>query len=113
MLVEQAKIKQPPSAWLARVIDSSTPDAVRALLEDHPQVTTIVLGFVPGSADDEANLEAALLIRDAGLATHVPADGQVASGGADFYWFTLEAAPAESIHWMTSIELDRYGIATE
>lgn len=30
-----------------------------------------------------------------------------------FYWFTLEAAPAEDIHWMTMAELKRFGVATE
>lgn len=32
---------------------------------------------------------------------------------SDFYWFTLEAAPAESIHWMTEEELFQYHITTE
>jgi Ca2+-binding EF-hand superfamily protein len=27
----------------------------------------------------------------------------------DFYWFTLEAAPADGIHWMTAEELEEYG----
>lgn len=29
-----------------------------------------------------------------------------------FYWRTLEAAPAEDIHWMTAREIDTYNIAT-
>ncbi len=29
----------------------------------------------------------------------------------DFYWFTLDAAPAEGIHWMTPDELERYGVS--
>ncbi len=146
-------------------IGPSTPDDVRALLEDHPNVSTIVLADVPGSIDDEANLEASRLVRSAGLATHVPSDGVIASGGVDFflsgvvrtwdagamfgvhswtdgetegadlpdddeghdlfldyydemnidpdfYWFTLDAAPAADIHYMTDDELDRYGFAT-
>ena len=156
-----------PRAYMIGVIDSSTPDAVEDLLEDHPQATTIVLVNVPGSADDEANLEAARMVRAEGLATHVPADGEIASGGVDFflagqtrtyddgarfgvhswgtgdpgfnatdldeddpehdryldyydelgidsefYWFTIEAAPPEDIHWMTSAELAEYGFAT-
>ena len=27
-----------------------------------------------------------------------------------FYWFTLRAAPADSIHWMTEDEIDWYGL---
>ena len=30
----------------------------------------------------------------------------------DFYWFTLEAAPAEDMHWMTAGEADRFGLTT-
>lgn len=29
-----------------------------------------------------------------------------------FYWFTLEAAPASGIHWMTSAEANQYGMTT-
>ena len=30
-----------------------------------------------------------------------------------FYWFTLNAAPPEGIHWMTATEMRTYGIYTE
>ena len=29
----------------------------------------------------------------------------------DFYYFTIYAAPADGIHWMTQAELDKYGFA--
>ncbi|WP_052056445.1 hypothetical protein [Colwellia psychrerythraea] len=32
---------------------------------------------------------------------------------ADFYWYTLEAASAENIHWMTAQEIAQYGILTD
>jgi hypothetical protein len=31
----------------------------------------------------------------------------------DFYWYTLEAAPADSIHWMTTAEMTLYGVLTD
>ena len=31
----------------------------------------------------------------------------------DFYWYTLQAAPADSIHWMTSDEIRQYKVITE
>lgn len=31
----------------------------------------------------------------------------------DFYWYTLEAAPADSIHWMTFYEIGKYKVVTE
>jgi hypothetical protein len=30
----------------------------------------------------------------------------------DFYWFTLEAAPPQRIHWMTDEEILQYGLVT-
>lgn len=30
----------------------------------------------------------------------------------DFYWYTLEAAPADDIHWMTPEEIEKYSIIT-
>ena len=30
-----------------------------------------------------------------------------------FYWFTLEAAPPEGMHWMTEEEMKKYGIYTD
>lgn len=30
----------------------------------------------------------------------------------DFYWYTLEAAPANNIHWMTSEEIKKYNVLT-
>lgn len=30
----------------------------------------------------------------------------------EFYWYTLHAAPAEEIHWMTESEMKRYGVLT-
>lgn len=31
---------------------------------------------------------------------------------ASFYWFTLEAAPAELMHWMSAKEADKFGMTT-
>ncbi|MBX2800125.1 MAG: hypothetical protein KTR31_20775 [Myxococcales bacterium] len=66
-------------------LDEDAPSIVRDLLEDNPQLETIVLQDVPGSVDDVAALEAARLVRGAGLRTHVPSDGEIASGGVDFF----------------------------
>lgn len=149
------------------VIDTDTPRRLAEVLERHPHITTIVLLDVEGSVDDAAGLAAGRLVREKGLATHIPAAGVVASGGTDFflagakrtvetgakigvhawaegrggqtangfaedhpnhrpyldyyrdmdvpeafYWFTLKAAPAESMHWMTEAELAEFGFIT-
>lgn len=153
-------------AIMSGVIDSTTPEQVQMLIDDHPAIKTIVMQNVEGSVDDEANLIAARLVRQHGFNTHVPADGMIASGGvdfflagvvrtvepgaklgvhswagdestgdqvphddpqhglylnyyaemgipADFYWFTLQAAPAEDIYYMTAAEMAQYQMMTD
>ncbi|MDA8553021.1 alpha/beta hydrolase [Alphaproteobacteria bacterium] len=148
------------------VITKSTPQALKEAREEFPGLTRIIMAFVPGSVDDVANLEAARMVRAAGLTTVIPADGVVASGGTDFflagrerivrigacigvhawsgglgtkpenlsrtheahrmyldyyasiginpafYWYTIDAAPSTSIHWMTDREMRHYAVAT-
>ncbi len=81
-------------------IDCSTPQKLETLLRD-ATIRRIVMEFVPGSADDEANPEAGRLVRERGLETVVPAFqfgdaqadnlaeqvaiGLIASGGVDFF----------------------------
>jgi Ca2+-binding EF-hand superfamily protein len=72
-------------AIMTGVIGPTTPGRVLELVVEHPEVERIVMLDVPGSMDDDSNVRAARLVRQAGLATHVPADGEVASGGTDFF----------------------------
>ena len=159
------------TAFMYGVIDHTTPGVVQALVDEHPDVTRIVMVDVPGSDDDSANLKASRLVREHGLTTVVPSNGVIASGGVDFftagmtrvvepcgklgvhswdedgpdgsiifgnevprdheihamflefyremeipedfYWFTLEAAPSQRIHWMSDEEIVLYGLVTE
>jgi acetyl esterase/lipase len=144
-------------------IGPTTPARIMRLLLEHPQVKTLVLVDVPGSMDDDSSLRACRLIRHHGLNTHVPADGEIASGGVDmfcagaqrtvesgamlgvhswggagesgdtvprdheghqmyldygremglpdaFYWFTIDSASPQDIHWMTRKEMEQYGL---
>lgn len=153
------------NAIMTGTIDGSTPFRVMELVYYHPEVHTIVMADVPGSVDDESSVRASRIVRTHGLNTHVPSDGEVASGGTDFfqagvnrtcgkgakfgvhswsefgaqgtdyprsdevhqmyldycddmgipqsfYWYTLEAAPAEEIHYMTEDELAKYNMLT-
>jgi pimeloyl-ACP methyl ester carboxylesterase len=155
------------TVYMNGVIGSDTLVVMRTLLTKYPQIKMIVMQNVPGSMDDEINLLASMEIRNRDIATHIPADGMVASGGtdmflagvkrtieagarlgvhswsdgsgkvaldyprdhqehvkyldyyqvmgipADFYWYTLEAATADSIHWMTALEISQYSILTD
>lgn len=67
------------------LIDGNTPATVANLLSENPDLRTIVLAYGPGSEDDESNLEAALAVHNAGVATCVPAGGEIYSGAVDFF----------------------------
>ena len=150
-------------AYMYGDLTRSAPRKVERLFEKHPAVTLIHMEYCPGSLDDYAAFEASRLVRAQGVDTHVAADGEIASGGVDFfiagvgrtvepggkvgvhswaggkveganldrnhaehtmyldyyeemgitedfYWFTLEAASADDIHWMTQEELLTYGL---
>lgn len=72
-------------AIMRGVIGPTTPSSVLELAFLNPGVRTIVLAEAPGSIDDVANVRAGRYIRQLGLDTHVPADGEVASGGTDLF----------------------------
>ena len=54
-------------------IDSGTPNNVQSFIDNYPAVTTLVFMQIPGSDDDEANLEASQLLRNRGYTTYLPA----------------------------------------
>jgi len=157
-----------PQAALSGALGSLTFTQIQRLQEEHPEIDRLVLQDVPGSINDEVNVETGRLVRNGGWATHVPPDGVIASGGVDlfcagvtrtldegaqvgvhswsngeeeggelpmdspehiffidylnemlgsprgetFYFFTLQAAPAARIHWMTTEEIEQYELLT-
>lgn len=66
-------------------LGSRTFEQVEVLIKNHPEVDTLVLQDISGSVNDAVNVETARLVRNAGLNTHVPADGQIFSGGVDLF----------------------------
>lgn len=146
------------------VIDETIVQKVQGLIDNSPEVKVIVMAYGPGSDADDENLQAALLINQAGLGTCVPENGEIYSGAvdmylagivrrladsaivgvhswaagdntegsdlpmddpqhqpyldfysqigvsADFYWFTLQAAPAAGMHNMTADEKVTYNM---
>jgi hypothetical protein len=154
------------TATLRGALGSLTFTQIERLQAEHPEIELLVLSDVPGSINDEVNVETGRLVRNGGWATHLPADGEIASGGVDlycagvertmepggrigvhswsngevegadlpmdspehtffidylqemlgaprgrdFYFFTLQAAPAAGIHWMTPEEIEQYGL---
>ncbi|MCO4745578.1 MAG: alpha/beta hydrolase [Proteobacteria bacterium] len=154
-------------AIVSGYITAKSPGRFARLVDDNPQLRTLVMPFVPGSANDEANIPLALSVHNLGLDTCVPSTGLIASGGVDlflagnqrtapegarvgvhswatgggveggdlakdhpdhdlfldyyeaigvdasFYWFTLQAAPSDDIHWMTRDEVRTHRIELE
>lgn len=147
-------------------ITSRTPRAFTDVMAQNPGVTRIVQCEMPGSADDDAMIALAYDVRARGLATHLEAESEIASGGVDlflagtsrtmergaqlgvhswsdgtrdgidyprnspeheanlgyvaamlgdgaFYWFTLQAAPFDDIHWMSQAEIAQFGVLTQ
>jgi len=67
------------------VTNAATPAAFNAMLRDHPGIATIDMVECPGTDDDRANLRLGQMIRAKGIATHVPANGWVASGAVELF----------------------------
>jgi hypothetical protein len=72
-------------AALVDATDAATPRAFQAMLRDHPGIAAIDMVECPGTDDDTANLALGRMIRAAGLATHVPAQGSVRSGAVELF----------------------------
>lgn len=156
-------------AVLRGELGSGTFRQAQYLRKFHPEIDTILFQEVPGSVNDEINVETGRLIRQAGYTTIVPEDGFIASGGVDlfaagvrriihdgaqvgvhawgdpfedvvaqdlprthpahrmqiqyfqemlpngpeFYFFTLQAAPFDDIHFMTRKEIQDWRLTTE
>ena len=72
-------------AALVDVTDETSPDTFAAMLRDHPGIATLEMITCPGTEDDRANLRLGLMIREKGIATHVPDDGFVGSGAVELF----------------------------
>ena len=148
-------------------INSSTLKDFNRLLDNYPNLKLINMKEVPGSLDDEINLQVALKVHNNNIATHLLDNSLIASGGVDFflagirrtkgentmigvhswsdgsneatafpeghefhlpyinfyknvgfsqedaeafYYFTINAASADDIHYMTEEEIGQYKI---
>lgn len=72
-------------AALVDVTDSATPAQFAAMVSAYPGIAEIEMIDCPGTEDDLANLRLGRMIRDRGIAMHVPAGGSVRSGGVELF----------------------------
>ena len=73
------------NAALVGATDNASPRDFARLLAAYPHTRTLELVEVPGTMDDVANLELGRMIRARGIATLVPKDGSVRSGGVELF----------------------------
>jgi hypothetical protein len=157
--------KTKDTLYMKGVIYDNTLNDIKEILNNYPEITSLVMEDVTGSINDEINLLASREIRKRSINTYLPEDGMVASGGTDmflagkkrhvhptaklsvhswsgadkvaldnpkndeahtpyldyykemqipldFYWYTLEEATANEMHWMTTNEIEHYQIVT-
>lgn len=95
-------------AMLVGETDSDSPRWFEALLRDHPGLTRLEMVECPGTLDDRANMRLGRMIRAAGLATHVPANGSVRSGAVELFFAgavqTLEEGAEFAVHSWRDID---------
>jgi hypothetical protein len=89
-------------------ICSKTPDQLEKIINNNPQIKTIVMLEVTGSLDDESNFPMAKWVREQGLNTHLTKNSDIESGGTDFFLSgvnrTMEQGAKIGIHsWRDAI----------
>jgi len=78
-------------AVLHGTINSTTPSVVQSFIDNYPNVNTLIFMQMPGSDDDVANLQAAVLLKNRGYTTYLPGveaypdDAYIASGAVDMF----------------------------
>jgi len=77
-------------AFLNGVLGTITFNQIKEVIQDHPEVDTIVLEDVPGSMNDLVNVHTGRLIRRAGLKTKVLKESRIYSGAVDIFCSGVE-----------------------
>ena len=97
---------QGTNLYMDGILNSNTYTQIKNLLDQNPQVDTIILVNVNGSIDSNNTMELGYLIRERGLNTHLKHDSFIVSGGVTLFIAgverTMEGNPIVGIHsWST------------
>lgn len=76
---------QGSTAVMQGKIDRNTPTAMLDVMADNDSIKTISMQHVTGDFDYRANREAARMLYEYHLATHVPANGFISQEGLEFF----------------------------
>ncbi|UZP66139.1 hypothetical protein N1030_10940 [Desulfovibrio mangrovi] len=103
---------QGTTAVMRGMIDRSTASAIIELMTENDQVRTISMQRVTSSAGYRELRDAARLLRDYRLTTHVPADGYISQDALDFYigGWKRTAAQGATIAVGSWFDGDNYGV---
>ena len=91
-------------------IESDTPTQFAAMLRAFPTIRQIDMVDCPGTGDDEANLALARMVRKAGIATFVPNNGSVRSGGVELFLAGAKRSAAPNAEFAVHSWLDEDGM---
>ena len=89
--------------------DERSPDLFAQALSEHPGIDRLEMIEGPGTYDDRANLKLGRMIRAAGLATHVPANGSVRSGAVELFFAGATRSIADGAEFAVHSWRDEYG----
>jgi len=84
--------------WMNGEINSRTHQQFTEIMNQNPQVTTLVEQVVPGSLDDDTMIEMAYDVRRRGLNTRLVASSAVDSGGVDLFLAGVRRTMAAGAH---------------
>ena len=91
-------------------IESDTPAQFASMLRAYPGIRQIDMVDCPGTGDDEANLALARMVRKAGIATFVPDNGSVRSGGVELFLAGAKRRAAPNAEFAVHSWLDEDGL---
>lgn len=86
-----------------------SPHQFLAMLRDYPLIDTLELVDAPGTHDDLANLQVGRMIRERGIATHVPQNGSVRSGAVELFLAGTERTMDDGARFAVHSWLDHLG----
>ncbi len=72
-------------AYLSGILGTRTYHQVKKLIQEYPDIKTIIMTNVPGSINDMVNMHTGRLLRQNGFTTQLPFNSDIASGGVDLF----------------------------
>jgi len=84
--------------WMNGEINSRTHKQFTEIMNENPQITTLVEEVIPGSLDDDTMIEMAYDVRRRGLNTRLVANSAIDSGGVDLFLAGVQRTMAAGAH---------------